>query len=173
VGSEMCIRDSPKICIKSGKPADGEVKFRFVTVPPWVVLFLLGGLIAVLPVWLMTQKTAKGSLPMAAAASRRLKRARIASLALILGSFVLFFIGLGGDPNSVFSQAVLWLALFSLLAGLVTRFVILPRLGVRGRVGEDKASGREWVQLTGVHPQFAAAASQIYAAGAAPPRAAA
>jgi len=157
----------PPVCVKTGRPADGAASFRFLTVPLWVALFLLGGLIAVLPVWLMTRRTARGRLPMAASARRRLKVARWSAIGLMVASGFLLLVGLTGAGN----ESVLALGAISLAAGLTVKYAGVPLFGIRGRVRRQDMAGRTWVRLKGVHPNFVAELARMNAAGSAPPAA--
>jgi hypothetical protein len=166
LASDLSPERLPRICVKTGEPADGSVSFRFLTVPIWVALFLLGGLIAVLPVWLMTRRMARGRLPMVARARLRLSVARWSARGLMVASGLLVLLGLMGDGN----ESLLALAGGSVATGLIVKYAAVPRFGVRGRVRRPDEAGRTWVQLKGVHPNFVTELTRMNAVGPVPPQ---
>lgn len=171
--SDLTPERLPPTCVKSGQPATGSAKVKFVTAPAWVWLFLAGGLIAVLPIWLLTRRVAQGRLPMAAHVRNRLRLLKWSATGLMISAGIVLLIGLTANLSWDGNLLVLGLSAFSMVAGLVVKYVVVPMAGIRGKVYEDDTQGRTYVRLSGVHPNFASAVAQMYGQPSIPPQAAA
>ena len=159
----------PAICVKTGQRADASVGFRFITIPGWAyasLLLVLTGIGLLVPFIIMriVSRTASGRLPFHSSVARRIRIWR----GVLIGTFVaipLLLVGaivaLGGDT---YFAALVWsLFLADVLGALALRYLVLPRLGPKGRVHRSTTPEGRWVELRAVHPAFAAAVAEMYA----------
>jgi hypothetical protein len=160
----------PAVCVKTGRPADASVKFRFVTLPKWgyLLLFLLCtgiGTLAVIIIMRVISRSERGRLPYLRPAANRIRLWRWIAVGTFVGIPVLLFaalLSLGGDTTVA---ALVWSAfLADLLAATVIQYVVIPRIGPNGYVHESAYPQGRWVELRRVHPAFAVAMAEMYEA---------
>ena len=158
----------PPICVRTGRPADATVKFRFVTLPGWayalLLLLLTGiGFLVVAVVMRLVSRTASGRLPYDAGSARRIKTWRwvtAGTIVAFLPLLILALISLSWDPTLAAAVWILMLADF--LGAIGLWYIVLPRLGPRGTVLPSRHPQGNWVELRGVHPAFALAVAEMY-----------
>jgi hypothetical protein len=158
----------PAICVKTGEPADASVKFRFVTLPSWAnalyLLLLTGvGLLIVFIIMRLVSRIESGRLPYVRAVANRIRLWRWVRVATIVGIPVLLIaaiVSLGGDTTIA---ALVWSAfLADLLAAIAFPYAVLNRIGPNGYVHDSPYGNGRWIELRRVHPNFAAAAAEMY-----------
>jgi hypothetical protein len=159
----------PAVCVKTGRPADASVKFRFTTLPTWAnalyLLLLTGvGLLIVFIIMRLVSRVESGSLPYARAAANRIRLWRWVRVALFIGIPVLLIgavVSLAGDTTVA---ALVWSAfLADFIAAIVFPYAVLNRMGPNGYVNDSPYGNGRWVELRRVHPAFAAAVAEMYA----------
>jgi hypothetical protein len=159
----------PAVCVKTGRPADASVKFRFVTLPTWAnalyLLLLTGvGFLIVFIIMRLVSRVESGRLPYVRAAANRIRLWRWVRVATIVGIPVLLIaaiVSLGGDTTIA---ALVWSAfLADLIAAIVFPYAVLNRIGPNGYVHDSPYGNGRWVELRRVHPTFAAAVAEMYA----------
>jgi hypothetical protein len=158
----------PTICVRTGRPAAASVKFRFVTAPGWayallLLLFTGIGFLVVAVIMRLVSRTASGRLPYETGSARRIKTWRwvtAGTMVAFLPLLILALTSLSWDPTLAAAVWILMLADF--LATIALWYIVLPRLGPRGRVLPSRYSEGNWVELRGVHPGFAAAVGEMY-----------
>ena len=154
----------PPICVLTGEPAEQRLSVRYTTTPSWVVLLLFLGVVPAIVGWLLTRRTARGSLPLSARGAAVLsRRHRLALGAILVG--VPLAIGGGTfagalDPN-VGGLVLCVLLVVALLLVLAATRAYTPN-AVRAHVEEPTPWGR-WVQLHDVSDAFALAVQRMYA----------
>lgn len=160
----------PAVCVKTGQRADASVKFRIVTLPRWgyLLLILLCTGIGTLPVIIIMRAVSRsegGRLPYLRPAANRIRLWRWIAAGTFVGIPVLLFaalLSLGGDTTVA---ALVWSAfLADLLAAIVIQYLVIPQVGPNGYVHESGYPQGRWVELRRVHPAFAAAMADMYAA---------
>lgn len=138
----------PHICARHGGPATHASRRRFHTsIPPWVFLLILVGVLVFVIVAYSLRRTVTASLPAcdACAAERRTFVVGVAVCWIV--SCCLLVIAL-----ALTSEAVLVVSLLAMGASLVAIC-----LGDTVRVGGTLSDNRAWVQLKRVDHTFAAA----------------
>jgi hypothetical protein len=158
----------PAVCVKTGRPADASVKFRFITVPGWAYYFLLLALTGIgllLPFIIMrlVSRVETGRLPYLSAVARRLRILRWALLVGFIAIPVLLVVALAAIGGDTTIAVLLWVLLLADLLGvIVVRYVVLPMQGPNGYVHDSPYPQGRWVELRRVHPDFAAALGEMY-----------
>jgi hypothetical protein len=160
----------PAVCVKTGQPADASIKFRFATLPSWAnalyLLLLTGvGMLIVLIIRRLVSRVESGRLPYVRTAANRIRLWRWVRVALLVGIPVFLIaavISLGGDTTIA---ALVWSAfLADFIAAVVFPYAVLNRISPNGYVHDGPYGNGRWVELRRVHPTFAAAVAQMYAA---------
>ena len=150
----------PPVCMRTGEPTDNRETWNFATTPPWtIVLFLVIGILAILPMVLL-QKKARLTIPMAGGLKRRIRTFQIGGLTLFFAGIFGVMVALIAEANSVW----VGVAAAAIVAGL-TFAVIGSRAGLQGKVDDTGVDVK-------VHPAFASAYHQLQtqrAAAAHPP----
>jgi hypothetical protein len=175
--AQLAANDFPPVCAMTGRPAETWRKFRFATPPDWayalLLLVCLGGLglIAYGIVIAAIARRASGFLPLTRSSSRTVALAFWVPLGLIIAWVVLWIaaaaIGLPtSDPTlSTIAAIMFWVGLFTLVAGLVGRLLIMPLICPRGKVMEQLPYQYDkLVELRNVNVAFVAAVHQVQAA---------
>ena len=166
--ADLKLEALPAICVRTGRPADAAVKFRFVTLPGWayvlLLLLLTGiGFLVVAIIMRAVSRTASGRLPYEAGSARRIKTWRwvtAGTIVAFLPLLILALTSLSWDPT--LAAAVWTLMLTDFLGAIGLWYIALPRLGPRGEVLPSRYPQGHWVELRGVHPTFAAAVGDMY-----------
>lgn len=139
--------DLPPVCVKTGGPAEGDVRVRFSHVPPWTFLLLLAGIFPFFIALLFVPERIPGRLPITVAAVDRYHAHRPwqwGAWGLILAGPLLAT--LLQTPQPLLATGV----------GLVALLVIEVRR-TQDWVGVRPMRGTSLVELRRVHPDFAAA----------------
>jgi hypothetical protein len=160
----------PAVCVKTGQPADASVKFRFVTLPRWAYALLLllctgVGFLVIAIIMRLVSRTASGRLPYHSSVAGRIRAWRWTVVGLFVGIPVLLIAALASLQGDTTVAALVWLLfLADLLGTIAVRYLVLPRLGPNAFVHESPYAQGRWVELRRVHPTFAAAVAEMYAA---------
>jgi hypothetical protein len=160
----------PAVCVKTGRPADASVKFRFVTAPRWAYVLLLlictgVGFLVTFVIMRLVSRAESGRLPYVKAAANRIRLWRWSGVAAVVGIPVLLFAALFSLSGDTTIAALVWSAFLADLLGAITiQYLVLPIVGPSGYVHDSPYSQGRWVELRRVHPAFAAATAEMYAA---------
>lgn len=137
--------DLPRVCVRTGQPADGTTEVRFDSTPGWTwILLLFGVLPFLIASWFATEH-ATGQLPVTRAVVRRYHLLRATSGLLTIG-------GLGAVLGAMLvdSPTMAWVGVIAVVVGAIAG--VACGLGfVSGRVRPDR------IELSRVHPAFAEA----------------
>ena len=158
----------PPICVRTGRPSDAAVKFRFVTPPPWAYVLLLllctgVGFFVVAIIMRLVSRTTSGKLPYAAAEARWIRTWRLVTVGMMVGFLPLLITALTALSWDPTPAAAIWILILSdLLGAIALWYIVLPRLGLRGKVLPSHYPQGNWVELRLVHPAFAAAVAEMY-----------
>ena len=147
--------DLPRVCIKSGEPADSDVAVRFSHVPPWTFLLLLAGVVPFFVALLFVPERISGRLPATVATVERYHAHRPwqwATWAAILAG-PLLSVALN-RPQPMLATG----------AGLVGLLIVEARRA-NDWVGLRPVRSTPLVELHRVHPDFAAAVAERATAG--------
>lgn len=155
-GRELASSSLPGVCVVTGVPTDSTARVRFRTVPGWTWVFIIFGLLPVIIIQLLTQKTARGRVPMIPARRRWILLVQWTTAVAIVFAVVLVIVGAGQSDQSLGGTLALTGGLL-LLAGIGLGVVGGAIVRVRGRVYQDPRVPDRWVVLHGVHPDFVAA----------------
>jgi hypothetical protein len=142
---EDCERGAlPYICVKTGLPAEVTRKVEIRRTPNWPIVLIIFGFIPFVVASLLATERVRAVIPFSAVADRRIRRARTAGFALLLG------IPLGVAVAATIHEP--WPLLVSLACLLLALCAAAwsDALSVGGRI-EDRYS----LRLTRVSPAFA------------------
>ncbi|HEX4608809.1 MAG TPA: hypothetical protein VH092_11450 [Urbifossiella sp.] len=146
----------PRLCMRCGGPATGDVPGAFSWVNPWIYTLVPLGLFPFLVVMLFARKTSKIRVPVCDRHVNHWRHREMfmgAGLILGVGVVVLGLSQMGKmDPDTLNVAAVA--AVAGALAWVVTA-VVLERRAIRPRRMTD-----HWTDLVNVSPAFAAALDQ-------------
>jgi hypothetical protein len=153
----------PPICVLTGE-AGAEVRaVRYQSLPAWVFLLILFGIVPFLVGYLMTRRLASGWLPMSPRARRRLAALRLLGVGLAVGLPVLTFFAAWTstliDPDITGPAFLVGLLISGVAIFAVDRWYRAE--AIRGFVGDAGPWGR-WITLYNVNPTFAAAVERMY-----------
>ena len=143
--------DLPRVCVKTGAPADGTVDVRFSRLPPWTYLLLLAGILPFLVALFLADDVVTGRLPVHRVVFERYRRlSRWAWTLLGVAVLVASAAWLGGG------WWLWWVAAALATAGSVA--LMWREVGwVSARPLREGSS----VKLVGVAPRFAEEAAAI------------
>ena len=137
--------DLPRVCVKTGAPADGTVDVRFSRLPPWTYLLLLAGIFPFLVALLFADEVVTGRLPVHRVVFERYRRlSRWAWTCLGVALLAAATASLGGGWW-------LWWGAAALVAGGSVTFMWREV----GWVSARPLRGGSSVKLVGVAPRFA------------------
>jgi hypothetical protein len=138
----------PPICARHGSPATSFRQAKFYTkAPPWTYVFILIGLLIFVIVTLAIRTTVPCRLPTCSQCS--VDRRRFIAGVLSMWLATALAIGLG---IQIGSDALVILGFLAIVFDLIACFT-----GDYFRVGGHVSQDRAWVNLKGVHDNFAAA----------------
>lgn len=143
--------DLPRVCVKTGAPADGTVAVRFSRLPPWTYLLLLAGILPFLIALVFAGEVVTGRLPVHRVVFERYRRlSRWAWTCLGVALLAAAAAWLGGG------WWLWWVAAALAAAGSVT-FLWREVGWVSARPLREGSS----VKLVGVAPRFAEEAESM------------
>lgn len=172
--SELRTGTLPQICVKSGRAADGKLKFNFASVKygrwAWldtvlelsviVVLWPLISLVGELPNDALRSARARGPLPLTRSWWEKFVLLRAATIAAAaVGIVALFSAGVLPAPWRLLTAG----SAIGLLVVYVATHTLYARLRPKGAVHRS-STGLLWIHLQGVHPDFVAAVEVMHAA---------
>lgn len=144
---DLAAGDLPRICVVTGRPADGTVPFRFDSLPTWTWVLLLAGIVPFLVAWFFVSESVRGEVPVLAEVVERYHRRRRQGVGLAVAGLAVIFLAAGLDVDWG-----AWLGLATMAAGMVVT-ASASRLFITGRLEGDGTV----VRLRRVHPRFAEA----------------
>ena len=168
--ADLSLGALPPICVRTGRPADASVKFRFVTLPGWayalLLLLLTGiGFLVVAVVMRLVSRTASGRLPYEAGSARRIKAWRWVTAGMMvafLPLLILALTSLSWDPTL---SAGVWILMLAAFIGAIAPWeILLPRPGPPGTVPPTRYPQGNWGELRRGPPAFALAGSELHRA---------
>jgi hypothetical protein len=136
----------PAVCAKTGAPADRWLAVRANYLPGWSWLLLLFGILPFLIVAAFATQRLTGMVPVSSRAADRLRQARLFRIAAFVAALGLAVAGAVAD------QVWLWQLAVAFLFACVLTYLLEVAWSVGGRLDPSA----RWVQLTGVHRDFAA-----------------
>jgi hypothetical protein len=144
----LCEGDLPRICVKTGAPADGLVEVECSTLPAWTYLLLLGGIVPFFIALIFASETIRGQVPVHRVVFDRYRRLNrqawlFTAVAAMAGVTALL---------SDLGWVLWWVAGAAVIAAAVT----FGRRGM-GWIDARPVRGTSLVELRGVSPEFAAA----------------
>jgi hypothetical protein len=154
----------------TGQPADTGVKCRFITVPRWAYLSLLLvvtgiGLLPIAIILRVLSRAESGRLPYHSSIAGRVRLWRGLSIGTFVAIPFLLVASIAAINGDQVVDGVLWGGLAAaILAALVLRYVVLQRFLPKGFVHPSRQMPGRWVELRRVHPSFAGAVNEMYAA---------
>lgn len=143
----------PSICAKTGVPETSRTEYTFVSVPRWTWVLLLFGILPFFIARSLAGVKVTGLVPLSHEATRRMRRTQFLLAALIVPGLALV---VGAAVAS--APTLAWIGAGLMLAGAVAWMIGWRMAWVGGR------QRSEWMWLYRVHPSFARALGQQYAA---------
>ena len=148
--------DLPAVCAKTGVPCDGLVRDALRVVPAWVAALVYAGVVPFLILRLYVSRKVEAKLPIAPARVQRIRT-------LVRGAWIAIVVGAAGLASAVFGAGAV--GVLALLVGVVAYLVIMV-IGDLLWLGAIASRRDDVVILTRVHPAFATALAEQYAARA-------
>ena len=168
--SDLAAGRAPRVSPISGAEGTAEVKYKYRTSPQWSILLVIGGIligVGWIPgviIMLAVSKTASGPLYLTPAEKKSVRVKRAMPWALLLGTIVFFALSISLSSIQEAPTGLLFLVGVATFLGFVIAVLfVTPRIGPRAKVTE-LTPGQKVVRLQNVHPNFAAALGQVYAA---------
>lgn len=146
--------DLPFVCAKTGVPCDGLVKDRLRVVPAWVAALVWAAVVPFLILRLYTSKRVEAKLPIAPARVQRIR-------SLVRGAWIAMALAAAGLASAIFGSGAV--GGVALVVGVVA-YVAIVAAGDLLWVGAVASRRTDVVFLTRVHPEFARALNEQYAA---------
>lgn len=144
----------PRVCAKTGEPADQTIRQVFADLPGWTFLLILWGFIPFLIAAIFARRKVTVDLPISTQTRHHIAVVNVVSvIATVVGFGLLIVMLVIGEPGLALGAAGLVLAV--LVGGSVARRLVW----VSGRLDDDVL----W--LYGVHPTFAREAGQLASPG--------
>ena len=140
----------PRICAKTGEPADGSVPIEFTSTPGWTLILLLFGIIPFFIAQAFTTVRVVGLVPMSEVARRRKQAFDWASAGFLLLSVAVLAIGVATHMAVVLTGA-----------GMVIATALFVLFGKPFVVPSGELAG-DWVRLSFVDRRFAKALDDWY-----------
>jgi hypothetical protein len=148
--------DLPAVCAKTGEPCDGLVRDTLRVVPAWVAALVYAGVFPFLILRLYTARRVEAKLPIAPTRVQRIR-------GLVRAAWIAMVIGAAGLASAIFGAGAI--GVLALLLGVVAYLGIML-VGDLLWLGGIASRRPDVVILTRVHPEFARALTEQYAARA-------
>ena len=148
--------DLPPVCAKTGVPCDGLVRDTLRVVPAWVAALVYAGVLPFLILRLYTARKVEAKLPIAPARVQRIR-------GLVRAAWIAMVVAAAGLASAIFGAGAV--GVLALIVGAVAYLGIML-MGDLLWLGGIATKRADVVILTRVHPEFARALAEQYAARA-------